>query len=175
MPAIYARAHPEGKTNNCLLWCRFICQDLQGGEPKVRQIMPLLVYCVKGGGWCELAGQLHTVRAGGLLVLPPGVPLTCGAPGCWLLVVRGSRFDGSTVRGSRFDGSRLAVDCWLLAVIAPLRRWPIVGPDESISIHKQPGADKPSADCLGPTLGALDTRDSTLAFGRFCTAAHAPD
>ena len=39
----------------------------------------LLVYCVKGGGWCELAGQLHTVRAGDLLVLPPGVPHTCGA------------------------------------------------------------------------------------------------
>ena len=32
----------------------------------------LLVYCVKGGGWCELSGQLHTVRAGDLLVLPPG-------------------------------------------------------------------------------------------------------
>jgi AraC family transcriptional regulator, arabinose operon regulatory protein len=39
----------------------------------------LLVYCVKGGGWCELAGQLHTVRAGDLLVLPPGLPHTCGA------------------------------------------------------------------------------------------------
>ncbi len=39
----------------------------------------LLVYCVKGGGWCELAGRLHTVRAGDLLVLPPGVPQTCGA------------------------------------------------------------------------------------------------
>ena len=39
----------------------------------------LLVYCVKGGGWCELGGQLHTVRAGDLLVLPPGVPHTCGA------------------------------------------------------------------------------------------------
>jgi AraC family transcriptional regulator, arabinose operon regulatory protein len=38
-----------------------------------------LVYCVKGGGWCELAGQLHTVRAGDLLVLPPRVPHTCGA------------------------------------------------------------------------------------------------
>ena len=39
----------------------------------------LLVYCVKGGGWCELAGHLHTVRAGDLLVLPPDVPQTCGA------------------------------------------------------------------------------------------------
>jgi AraC family transcriptional regulator, arabinose operon regulatory protein len=39
----------------------------------------LLVYCVKGGGWCELAGQLHTVRASDLLVLPPDVPHTCGA------------------------------------------------------------------------------------------------
>jgi AraC family transcriptional regulator, arabinose operon regulatory protein len=45
-------------------------QDLAGA---------LLLYCVKGGGWCELAGQLHTVRAGDLLVLPPGVPHTCGA------------------------------------------------------------------------------------------------
>ena len=39
----------------------------------------LFVYCVKGGGWCELAGQLHTVRAGDLLVLLPDVPHTCGA------------------------------------------------------------------------------------------------
>jgi AraC family transcriptional regulator, arabinose operon regulatory protein len=39
----------------------------------------LLIYCVKGGGWLELAGQLHTVRAGDLLVLPPSVPHTCGA------------------------------------------------------------------------------------------------
>jgi AraC-like DNA-binding protein len=39
----------------------------------------LLIYCVKGVGWCELAGQLHTVRAGDLLVLPPDVPYTCGA------------------------------------------------------------------------------------------------
>jgi len=39
----------------------------------------LLIYCVKGGGWCELAGQLHTVRAGDLLVLPPDAPHMCGA------------------------------------------------------------------------------------------------
>jgi AraC-like DNA-binding protein len=39
----------------------------------------LLIYCVKGGGWCELGGQLHTVRAGDLLVLPPDVSYTCGA------------------------------------------------------------------------------------------------
>ena len=39
----------------------------------------LLVYCVRGGGWCELAGQLHPVRAGDLLVLPPGASHTCGA------------------------------------------------------------------------------------------------
>jgi AraC-like DNA-binding protein len=39
----------------------------------------LLIYCVKGGGWCELAGHLHTVRAGDLLVLPPDAPYTCGS------------------------------------------------------------------------------------------------
>jgi AraC-like DNA-binding protein len=39
----------------------------------------LLIYCIKGGGWCELAGQLHTVRAGDLLLLPPDVAYNCGA------------------------------------------------------------------------------------------------
>lgn len=39
----------------------------------------VLIYCVKGGGWCELAGQFHTVRAGDLLVLPPDLPHACGA------------------------------------------------------------------------------------------------
>jgi len=39
----------------------------------------ILIYCVKGGGWCELGGQLHTVRPGDLLVLPPAVPHTYGA------------------------------------------------------------------------------------------------
>jgi quercetin dioxygenase-like cupin family protein len=33
----------------------------------------------KSSGWCELAGQLHTVRAGDLLVLPPDLPHTRGA------------------------------------------------------------------------------------------------
>jgi AraC family transcriptional regulator, arabinose operon regulatory protein len=38
-----------------------------------------LVYCIKGGGWCELGGQLHPVRPGDLLVLPPGPPHSYGA------------------------------------------------------------------------------------------------
>jgi AraC family transcriptional regulator, arabinose operon regulatory protein len=37
------------------------------------------IYCVNGGGWCEMQGRLHTVRAGDLLVLPPATPQTCGA------------------------------------------------------------------------------------------------
>jgi len=39
----------------------------------------MLVYCVKGGGWCELAGRLHSVRTGDLLVLPSGVIHDYGA------------------------------------------------------------------------------------------------
>lgn len=39
----------------------------------------ILIYCVKGGGWCEMAGQLHTVREGDLLVVPPNVPHAYGA------------------------------------------------------------------------------------------------
>jgi len=39
----------------------------------------ILIYCVKGAGWCESAGQRHPVRAGDLLVLPPGLPHAYGA------------------------------------------------------------------------------------------------
>ena len=37
-----------------------------------------LLYCVKGGGWCELNGRRHAVREGDLLVLPPQTPHVCG-------------------------------------------------------------------------------------------------
>jgi AraC-like DNA-binding protein len=39
----------------------------------------ILIYCVKGSGWCELGGQLHPVHEGDLLVVPPGVPHAYGA------------------------------------------------------------------------------------------------
>ena len=39
----------------------------------------ILIYCVKGNGWCELEGRLHTVRSGDLLVLPARAPHTYGA------------------------------------------------------------------------------------------------
>lgn len=31
----------------------------------------IFIYCIKGSGWCELAGATHPVRAGELLVIPP--------------------------------------------------------------------------------------------------------
>lgn len=39
----------------------------------------ILIYCARGGGWCELAGHLHTVRPGELVVVPPGAPHSYGA------------------------------------------------------------------------------------------------
>jgi len=39
----------------------------------------ILIYCIKGGGWCEIDRQLHTVRKGDLLIVPPTVPHTYGA------------------------------------------------------------------------------------------------
>lgn len=39
----------------------------------------ILIYCVRGAGWCELAGRRHQVRAGDILVIPPDIPHTYGA------------------------------------------------------------------------------------------------
>lgn len=39
----------------------------------------IFIYCVKGAGWCALGGDRHSVRAGDLLVLPPGTPHAYGA------------------------------------------------------------------------------------------------
>ena len=41
----------------------------------------IFIYCVKGAGWCELAGSRHDVQAGQLLVIPPATPHVYGADG----------------------------------------------------------------------------------------------
>lgn len=39
----------------------------------------IVMACVRGSGWCELAGQRHTILPGQVLVIPPGVPHSYGA------------------------------------------------------------------------------------------------
>lgn len=39
----------------------------------------IFIYCAQGRGWCELGGERHAVRAGELLVVPPGTPHAYGA------------------------------------------------------------------------------------------------
>ncbi len=39
----------------------------------------VLIYCTRGGGWCEVNDQRQPVHRGDLLVLPPRVPHACGA------------------------------------------------------------------------------------------------
>lgn len=41
----------------------------------------VFIYCVKGSGWCEIGGEAHAVRAGELLVIPPGTPHAYGSDG----------------------------------------------------------------------------------------------
>jgi AraC-like DNA-binding protein len=41
----------------------------------------IFIYCTKGGGWCDFKGSRHPVKAGDLLVLPPGTPHAYGAEG----------------------------------------------------------------------------------------------
>jgi AraC-like DNA-binding protein len=39
----------------------------------------IFIYCVKGAGWCELAGKSHAVGAGEALIVPPHTPHVYGA------------------------------------------------------------------------------------------------
>lgn len=39
----------------------------------------IFIYCVRGAGWCELAGVRHAIGAGEVLVIPPGMPHVYGA------------------------------------------------------------------------------------------------
>jgi AraC-like DNA-binding protein len=39
----------------------------------------IFIYCVNGSGWCELAGQRHSLRAGEVLVIPPNTNHAYGA------------------------------------------------------------------------------------------------
>ena len=39
----------------------------------------VFIYCVRGRGWCELAGERHPIRAGELLVIPPQARHAYGA------------------------------------------------------------------------------------------------
>jgi AraC-like DNA-binding protein len=39
----------------------------------------ILIYCIKGYGWCEIEGSRHEIRPGELLVIRPGTPHAYGA------------------------------------------------------------------------------------------------
>lgn len=53
-------------------------QKARPSRPSTSGEQALFIYCVKGRGWCEAAGQLHTVRQGDLLLLSPGTPHNFG-------------------------------------------------------------------------------------------------
>jgi len=58
----------------------------------------IFIYCVKGGGWAELAGRLYAVRAGDLLVLPPAVPHAYGAHASNPWTIHWARAAGADLR-----------------------------------------------------------------------------
>lgn len=39
----------------------------------------IIIYCIKGRGWCEMGGARREIAPGELLVIPPGTPHTYGA------------------------------------------------------------------------------------------------
>ncbi|HVT90708.1 MAG TPA: AraC family transcriptional regulator [Tepidisphaeraceae bacterium] len=52
-------------------------QHLRARPDGVDQV--ILIYCVKGGGWCEIGNRMHKVAQGQLLAVPPGTPHIYGA------------------------------------------------------------------------------------------------
>ncbi|HEY5909839.1 MAG TPA: AraC family transcriptional regulator [Verrucomicrobiae bacterium] len=44
----------------------------QGERDCKRRAQVFLVYCVRGDGWCKLAGRFHAVHQGDLVLAPPG-------------------------------------------------------------------------------------------------------
>ena len=48
-------------------------------ERTVGASQAVFIYCGRGAGWCELAGSRHVIRAGEVLVIPPGTPHVYGA------------------------------------------------------------------------------------------------
>lgn len=41
----------------------------------------IFIYCVRGSGWCEIAGERHSIHAGEVLVIPPHTGHTYGSDG----------------------------------------------------------------------------------------------
>ena len=41
----------------------------------------IFIYCVRGSGWCEIAGERHVIHAGEVLVIPPHTGHTYGSDG----------------------------------------------------------------------------------------------
>lgn len=41
----------------------------------------IFIYCVRGSGWCEIAGERHAIHAGEVLVIPPHTGHTYGSDG----------------------------------------------------------------------------------------------
>ena len=41
----------------------------------------IFIYCVRGSGWCEIAGERHSIHAGEVLVIPPHTAHAYGSDG----------------------------------------------------------------------------------------------
>jgi AraC family transcriptional regulator, arabinose operon regulatory protein len=48
-------------------------------ERQVGVDQSIIIYCIKGEGWCELGENHHEIHPGELLLIPPGTPHTYGA------------------------------------------------------------------------------------------------
>jgi AraC-like DNA-binding protein len=49
------------------------------GCPDTVPRQALFLYCVRGSGWCDVAGRPQTIRQGNILVVPPAATVTCRA------------------------------------------------------------------------------------------------
>jgi AraC-like DNA-binding protein len=57
----------------------------------------IFIYCVRGAGWCDVAGERHAIQAGEVLVIPPETPHAYGADEKWPWTIHWFHAQGTLV------------------------------------------------------------------------------
>jgi AraC-like DNA-binding protein len=79
-PMVRAALQRPGTAHLVVTDCGYFPEARAHGMTRQQGIdQAIVMVCVRGAGWCELGGQRHQVKAGQVVVVPPGAPHAYGA------------------------------------------------------------------------------------------------